>query len=460
MSEQSSRNSGHTEHRALSPSQAEVREPRLPSETAIRRWNFAVIVMESSAFQTGIAWADPATVLPLFIRSLSNSTVLIGLVTVLQRVGWILPQMPLAAIVGHRPRRLPYLRWGVFIGRLPFLAFVVYVWRCGVSNPTGVLVFMMLAYFSVALGNGVVAVPWQDIIAKSIPAGIRGRFFGTMQFLTGVAIFGVGFVVRWALGPRGPGLPTGYFVLFTLGAVFMTWSTVGCWLVKEPIRPVREEPHSLRELLTGMGPLVRSHPALLSIAMVTLLGNGLAASAPFYTLFARNELRIQPQIAGVYLWAATLGTVVFSIIWGHLNDRWGPRAVVRGACVSVALAPALALAVPAAANALRPALPGVGEALPYLYAVVFLAVGATMPGMWMGTNNYLLELAGHEDRPRYIAVYNTLALPGVALPLLLGGLLSFTPFRIVFGLMAGCGAMALTVALRMPRPGVASAPPA
>jgi MFS family permease len=439
-----------------SPATTEQTGRDLPAHT---RWNFAMIVMESSAFQTGIAWTDPATVLPLFIGLLSKSTVLVGLVTVLQRLGWILPQMPMAAIVGHRPRRRPYLRWGVFIGRLPFLAFVAYVWTHRLSNPGVVLTFMLLAYFSVALGNGVVAVPWQDIIAKSIPSGIRGRFFGAMQFLTGLAIFGVGFAVRWMLGPRGPGEPTSYFVLFTLAAVFITWSTVGCWLIKEPIRPVRERPHSLRELLTGIGPLVRSHPSLLWVGLVALLGWGLAGSTPFYMVFARSRLDVPAQIAGVYIWAATLGGATFSIIWAHFNDTRGPRSVIRGTCIALTVAPLLALLVPAVAGLLVGTFPGVKQALPYLFAVVFLATGATMPGMWMGTNNYLLELTSHEDRPRYIAVFNTLALPGAVLPVLVGALLEAVPFRLVFGLMALCGAAALMVAWRMPRPGIRSSSP-
>ena len=75
----------------------------------------------------------------------------------------------------------------------------------------------------------------------------------------------------------------------------------------------------------------------------------------------------------------------------------------------------------------------------------------------MGTNNYLFELAGDEDRHRYIAVFNTLALPGAVLPVLVGWVLGFAPFRLVFGLMALCGLLALTMAWRMPRPGVRGA---
>ena len=409
------------------------------------RWNFAIITTEASAFMSGIAWTDPATVLPLFIGLVFPSTILIGLVTVLQRLGWILPQLPMAAIVGHRPQRLPYLRWGVFVGRLPLLAFVLYLWFKGVGSPPAVILFMLLAYFSVALGNGVVAVPWQDIIAKSIPGRIRGRFFGTMQFITAVATIGVGFVVRWMLGPRGPHFPINYTILFTLAAFFITISTVGCWLVREPIRPVLDRPQSLRNLLGNVRPLLRKEPSLLVLSVVALLGFGLSATTPFYIVYGTTRLGVQAQAAGVYIWAATLGSASFSLIWAHLNDRFGPRAVVRGACLCAALAPALALAIPAVVSVPSPV-------LAYVFGLVFLVAGATLAGMWMGTNNYLLELATHQERPRYIAVFNTLALPGATMPLLIGWLLSFTPFRPVFALLLACGAAAVYLSWRMPLP--------
>jgi MFS family permease len=399
-----------------------------------------------------MAWTDPSTVLPLFIRSLGGSTVLVGLVTVLQRLGWMLPQLPMAAIVGHRPRRRPYLQWGVFIGRLPFLVFLAYLWSAGLGNPSLVLAFMLFAYFAVALGNGVVAVPWQDIIAKSIPSRIRGRFFGTMQCITGCAAFAVGFVVRWALGPRGPAYPHSYFLLFTLAAVFMGFSTIGCWLAREPIRPVRDQPHSLRELFFGLAPLARSDRSLRLLALVALLAGGVLNCTPFYIVFATRELGVQPQLAGVYIWGSTLGAAISSLIWAHFNDRYGPRTVLRGAAISATLAPTFALLLPALISLSLGHSPSGSQVLPYVFVLVFLASGAAMPGMWMGNNNYLLELAGHEDRPRYIAAFNTFALPGALLPLLIGWLLSFIPFRWVFALLIALGLTAISLSIRMPRP--------
>lgn len=407
------------------------------------RWNFPVLVGETAVFMSGLAWVDPATVLPLFITRLGGSPLLVGLVTVLQRLGYMLPQLPMAALLGHRPRRAPVLRWGVLIGRLPMMAFVIYLWTAGVGREGLVLAFMLFAYFSTAAGNGVVAVSWQDIIAKSIPSELRGRFFGSMQFTTSLMTICVGFAVRWFLGPRGPGFPLSYTLLFTLLAVFFTLSIIACWMMREPIRPVLGSPQSMRDIIRGAVPLLRQDPRFRSLVLTGMLGSSLAFTSPFYMVYARVHLNVPEAMAGVYILAMTLTSASFGWIWGRFNDRYGPQSVVKGSCIMLTAAPALALIVPATMRDL-------GAGLHYALAVVFVAAGAAAAGMWIGLMNYLFELASHQDRPRYIALMSWLSAPGALTPALIGWLLGYLSFPTVFALMALFGAAAAAVAWRMP----------
>lgn len=407
------------------------------------RWNFPVLVMESAVFISGMAWVDPATVLPLFITHLGGSTLLVGLVTVLQRLGYMLPQLPMAAVLGHRPRRAPVLRWGVLIGRLPMMAFVIYLWVAGIQREGFVLAFMLFAYFSTAAGNGVVALPWQDIIAKSIPSGIRGKFFASMQFTTALMTVGVGFAVRWFLGGNGPSFPLNYTLLFTLMAMFFTLSIIGCWMMREPIRPVLDSPQSIPDIVRGAIPVFRENRAFRCLVLTGVLGSSLTFTTPFYMVYAKVKLHVPDGMAGVYILAMTVSSASFAWIWGRLNDRRGPQSAVRGACTMLTAAPLLALLVPATMR-------GLGPVLHYAMAVVFVAAGAATSGMFMGLMNYLFELSGHEDRPRYIAMMNLLTAPGAFAPALIGLLLEHLPFPTVFGLVALCAGAALAAAWRMP----------
>jgi len=173
---------------------------------------------------------------------------------------------------------------------------------------------------------------------------------------------------------------------------------------------------------------------------------------PFYVVYAKTELGVPDQMAGIYIWAAVLAGAPLSLLWGHINDRRGPRAVLRGACALAIAPPLLAVLVPAAAHLAGGPFPAVERALPYLFAVVFLAGGSTRGSLWMGSNNYLYELATHEERHRYIALLNTLAAPRALFPLAIGLVLTLLPYRVVFLLLAALGAAAALVSQRMPRP--------
>jgi len=409
------------------------------------RWNFLWLVTESSAFQIGMAWVDPSAVLPLFMGHLTKSTVLLGLAVVLLRFGWVVPQLVIALIVGHRARRAPFLRWGVFFGRIPLTLFVLYLWIAGLANPGLVLVGLLVSYAFIALGNGVVAVPLQDITAKSIPPWLRGRFFGTIVLATAIATFGVGYLVRGLLGPSGPGFPRDYTILFTMMALFLGLSTLGCGMAREPLRPVLAKPETLGSLVSAALHLVRRVPGFLSLVAVSIVGVGLALSMPFYMVYATERLSVPPEMAGIYIWAGMLGAAGFSMLWGYLNDRRGPRSVLRGGSLAITFPPVLALVLPALAEVAH-----LESALPYLFALVFMTGGATRGAFRMGLSNYLFELASDEERPRYIAIMNTLAVPGTLVPLLVGWGLNSIPFQTVFTLLAAAGTVTLGITLSMP----------
>jgi hypothetical protein len=109
------------------------------------------------------------------------------------------------------------------------------------------------------------------------------------------------------------------------------------------------------------------------------------------------------------------------------------------------LAPLLALGLPPLVAAAR-----IETALPYLFALVFLAGGSTMGAFRMGLSNYLFELASDEERPRYIAVMSTLAMPGALVPLAVGWALNFISFPMLFLCLATGGATAVAISATMP----------
>jgi hypothetical protein len=89
-------------------------------------------------------------------------------------------------------------------------------------------------------------------------------------------------------------------------------------------------------------------------------------------------------------------------------------------------------------------------ALPYLFGLVFLAAGSSANGMWIGTNNYLFDLASHQERPRYIAILNALASPGAVSPVVVGMVLKSVSYPLVFACLAVVGVGLFGLTWRMP----------
>jgi MFS family permease len=112
--------------------------------------------------------------------------------------------------------------------------------------------------------------------------------------------------------------------------------------------------------------------------------------------------------------------------------------------------PLAAILLPLSFQVIAPLSPAAESALPYLLALVFLSGGAVPGAFWMGITNYLFELADHQQRPRYIALLNFLSLPGALFPLLIGWLLNFLPYHLVFGFIAASGLTASILSRRMP----------
>src|SRR5512138_2682095 len=86
---------------ALSPS----------SREQIYRRNFAIFLIDGILFTVAMSIIGPTTVIPDFIRRLTNSEVLIGLSSSMFDIGWTLPQLFIARYIV----RFEHKKWW-FIG--------------------------------------------------------------------------------------------------------------------------------------------------------------------------------------------------------------------------------------------------------------------------------------------------------------------------------------------------------
>ena len=138
------------------------------------RWNFAVNLLDGASFWFGLSFISSATIVPLFISKLTDSTLAIGLVAVIAQGAWFLPQLFTANLVERLARKKPVVvNLGFFLERLPMWLIVLAAVLAGRSATAALLLFL-LGYAWHGLGAGVIATAWQDLLARCFPVARRG----------------------------------------------------------------------------------------------------------------------------------------------------------------------------------------------------------------------------------------------------------------------------------------------
>ena len=411
-------------------------------------WNFVVITIDASFFFAGLAFMDPVVVLPVLIEKLHGSQLTIGLVGAIQRAGWIVPQLLATSFVLHRRRKKPFVLLPCLFARTLFIGLAAAFYLLPAGSDLHALLFLLIGVYAVFFfSDGLVGVPWHDIIARTVPPNMRGRFFGSINFASGILAIAAGAVVRRVLSDPSLPFPHNYGLLFAFLCVCMGLSTIALAFIKEPHGSPISERQSLLRIVRSIPSTLRRYPLLFRL-IVAQNAMGVAGLAiQFYAVFANTQLKLPESVGGIFIWASIAGSLAFSFVWAFVNDRHGPRSVLRGVALFSVFAPLAALAMPPLARALQ-----LERDMAYWYAATFLFNGIAGAGAWMGITNYVLELAPDDIRPLFLGLSATLSAPVVFMPLIGGILLSFISYEMLFALTALGAAGAAAYVFRLEQP--------
>jgi hypothetical protein len=144
--------------------------------------NFIVNFLDGTAFWFGASFFAYRTILPVYISKLTDSEFALALLSMVLATGWLLPQLFTANWV----QRLPLKKYGpVNIGlwteRLPIFLLAGAAWLATISKELSLIISIILIAWHM-VGAGVIAVAWQDMLAKIFPLNRRGRFLGITNF--------------------------------------------------------------------------------------------------------------------------------------------------------------------------------------------------------------------------------------------------------------------------------------
>ncbi len=392
------------------------------------RFNALVNVLDGTFFWFGSSFIATRTILPLYVSRFSDSKLALGLLSTIAAAGWLVPQLFTANWVQRLPRKkIGVVNVGLFTERLPIVLLALTAWLLA-RSPTLALVAFFVCFAWHVFGAGIVAVSWQDLIAKIIPLDRRGRFFGLTNFLgMGTGILGAA-TATWLLTHYD--FPTGYVLCFTAAAVFIFISWICIALTREPAQVSQESPVSQWEYLRRLPSILRADlnfRRYLVSQIVSSLG-GMAGG--FVTVYAVQRWRLSDGQAGAFTTSLLIGQALSNLLFGVLADRKGHKLVLEVATLCGVLSIGLASVAPAPA---------------WFYAVFALS-GASVAGFILSGIMIVFEFSTPNLRPTYIGLSNTIiGVVSAIAPIIGGGLAGTIGYQALFAVACIFGAVSLVL---------------
>jgi hypothetical protein len=156
------------------------------------RGRFASVATAGITFQAGSTAIDSATIMSALVFQLTGNPIAVGAVTAILRFGWLFPQLIVGFLAQRGGSSMRYYVIGAF-GRASCMAVLALLLYFGSGwSALTLSVFVMAIWTAYAFISGVVAVPYNDIVARSVPSELRSRLLATRFFGGGVLASGGG----------------------------------------------------------------------------------------------------------------------------------------------------------------------------------------------------------------------------------------------------------------------------
>jgi MFS family permease len=390
--------------------------------TGLSRRNFTLGVVNGGLFILMASLVDTDTVLTGFAWQLTGGkTLWIGLLVSVINSGWFWPSLFLSPYFATLPRLMPWYRITVATRLLGLFAMTAVAWEVG-SLPLRLgFVLFTLTYLIYTASGGISLIPFMSIIADTIPAHWRGRFFGWRYLTGGLAAFFAGFAVKWLLSEHSPyAFPTNYALLFTVAAGLAVPSLLVFCFAEEPPQLVKQRRVPMGvEIRRGLRLLQRDRNFKRLIVTRSLATLMLGLALPFIVPYSLAKLGAPFGAVGIFMSAKVLTYALSNVLWSRVSDRRGNRRLLLLSAVLGVAAVWLLLVVHLLPDTILFHLGQLGISWRVAFVcLIFAAFGFSNAGQEIGYTNFLLELIPERKRPTYLGVYYLIWAPLCWVPFL------------------------------------------
>ncbi len=345
-----------------------------------------------------------------FLLTFGATNAQIGILNSAMNAGAALGQLPGARLVERigQPKRIVVWSGGI-AGRLILLMVAATPLLLGAQAAIfAVITLVALRFFFNQLGFPA----WSALTSRLVPTGIRGRYFASRNMAMGAAA--LLFAPIAGIVIQSGGSPHGYQLSFLLAGLVGFVATVFFARIPESADRAAERgaagtTGTTQHLAAGTWSLLRSHPRFMAFTGVALVWNlALTISTPFFSVYMVRDLAASPVHIGLLAATFSIWNIAGQRVWGRLNDRRGAAWVTR------------------LAGLLIPSIPLIWAFVPNLW---WLFPEESLSGfLWAGYGlasfNLMLSLSPEHQRPRFVAVYQSVGFAAAFVGPLIGSLLA------------------------------------
>lgn len=359
--------------------------------------------------------------IPLFALAYGASNGQVGWISAVGNLAGAVALFPGAYLLERMGRRKPLILWsGGGIGRMMLLLLALTplfglpaAWAIGlIIGLNGVRAFMS------NFGNPA----WTALVADLVPDSMRGRYFGNRNMAMGAAALLViplaGWLIRAVNGWNDQPL-LGYQLVFACAFGAGVLGTLSFSRIPEPPTTVAiKRQHQRGDLRNALA----NSPGFLGMVVSAFVFNlALQISGPFYNVYLVNELNASAAIVGMVSGASSLAALGGQLLFGRWLDRKGAMWVMLVSGFAVPFLPFMWILITA----------------PWQAGIANLFGGFLWAGYNLANFTLLLALTPNEQRPRAVALYQTVVFTSAVIGPLIGGYLAdrvgFAPIFAISG---------------------------
>ncbi len=365
--------------------------------------NLIVNLWDGSLFGIALGFASFGTILPLFVASMTDSALLIGLVPAIHSVGWQLPQLFTASYVSRLRRYKRNVLMMTIHERVPFLGFAVIALLMPFIGTQAALVLTFLFLTWQGFGGGFTANSWTSMISKIIPPESRGTFFGFQAGLANLfisfAAVGAGYLLDYLDSPID------FAACFFIASVFFGLSWGALARTREPEDTEKIIPEVKTHFWDDSKKILRRDKNFNWFLSARFLSQFATLGFSFYIIYALRRFNMDAVTAGYLTATLTIAQTIANAGMGWLGDKFGHRAMLILGALAALVSSILAW------NA---------ASIAWFYPMFALA-GLTNVSIWTSGLAMTVDFGNEADRPIYIGLSQTLTAPATIIAPLLGG---------------------------------------